>query len=104
MKNFNIFTNIIDKLFNGQSSYKIQKSQKVYNFISCEYPNYFSKDNNDCYIIPNNERNYKETKISQKINLGSASYSYFMSEYRENKQVCDSFGNIILNDEFVKTR
>ena len=108
MINFKMFKNALSKVFNGENAFKIDRSNKAYAFLSCEYSNYFSKDGHGCFIIPTNEvQNVKPNTMDKIIYRGTDGYSYFSCEYRENALAHDLNGNIILNDTdnvFTKIR
>lgn len=104
MKNFNFFTGVLKRLFNGDNSIKISKSSKSYQFILNEYPNRFSMDSSDSFIIPVDREKHVVREHKKIINLGTQSYGYFACEYRTNPLCRDLYGNIILSDDIVKTR
>ncbi len=99
MINFKMFKNALNKVFKGENAFKIDKSNKAYAFLSCEYSNYFSKDGNGSFIIPSSEEQKVKPNIKDKvIYRGTDGYSYFACEYRENALARDFYGNMILND------
>ncbi len=111
MRRYNFFISVFEKAFKRGDSFTIYKSSKAYDFFSNECPKQFCKDLNGNFLVKNDNDVAKDTYeelsssfSSRKINVGSDSYSYFMSEYRQNSPTTDYYGNFILNDEIVKTK
>ena len=110
MRRYNFFISVFEKAFKRGEVFTVNKSSKAYEFFSNEYPKEYCRDLNGNYIVKNTDEGkdtYKKVSDpfpSRKVDLGSDSYSYFMSEYRQNSPTTDIFGNFLLNDEIVKTK
>lgn len=99
------------------SSLRITKANRVYSYFRAEYIN--GSDLNEDYYIPvdtkkNNLTNLKRkllnlrdkysSSLDRRVSVGTGLYTYFASEYRENKLVVDQTGNIILTDDIIKRK
>lgn len=105
MKNYKLFTGILNKLINGKNALVIDRNQNIYEYFSCEYSKIYSKDYNDNIIVPIGKQESARNELQNNLLVrnNSDAYSYFMCEYRQNKPMVDSFGNFIIND-CVKTK
>lgn len=112
MRGLKFFISVFQRAARSDESFRINRSNKAYNFFSNEYPNDISKDN-EGNILMRGEAIMKSLRedegssyraAARIIRKASPSYDYFACEYRQNTPTQDAFGNFILNDEIVKVK
>ncbi len=111
MKNFRVYN------ADYNSSLRITKTSRIYSYFRAEYMH--GSDSNEDYYVPVdvkkanlnrlkrtllNLRDKFSSDLDRRVSIGSGLYSYFTSEYRENKLVVDQLGNIILTDDIIKRK
>lgn len=101
--------NIFKSLFQRKdSSYKVNKSSDLYNYLSSEYNHYYSKDIEGNILVYNNVTNLKLRDnyeyLNRVVSLSSPLYTYIEAEYRQNRPVIDFNGNYLLPNDMIKIR
>ena len=105
----------LKSLFEGvirkSGTVSVQRSNPAYSYLVCEYPHEYNKSEGT-FILRREIADIQEKRsilmafrssIERTIGVGTEEFEYFNNEYRQNSMMRDVKGNIVLDDETIRS-